>query len=163
MAVFQPGFQTVAHKPSFLTERARTIRLSIRGGDLLLEGRFDHWVPLALDDSAVQLCVDVTGMTVPSEPRAEELFSVTAHAVDEVRPLEFAATGTIRRGKVKQPIQVMVQTPPAHTPFVVLTVPIDRAHFPEVWDELSAAVASRVSDAPLHPRGWLRMPSLAAA
>ncbi len=144
-------------------ERSRTLRLSIRGGALMLEGRFDHWVPLAVDDDSVQLCLDVTGMTRPAEPRAEELFSVTAHSVKQVGPLAYKATGTLRSGKSQKPVELVLQTPPAHTPFVVLTIPIDRARFPEVWDELVATVAARTNDAPLHPRAWLRAPDLAAA
>jgi hypothetical protein len=61
-------------------------------------------------------------------------------------------------------MEAVIQTPPAHTPFLVVTFSIDRKKFPEIWGDLAAVVATRDdSNSQLHPRAWLRAPTLASA
>jgi hypothetical protein len=147
--------------------RSQTIGLSIRGSELMVGGRFDHWVPVAAegagpDEGAVQIFFDVTGMARSQD--WQELFSFDAGEVDRLGPFAYIAKGTMRKGELEHPMEAVIQTPPAHTPFVVVTFSIDRKRFPEIWDDLSAVVAARDDHSTqLHPRAWLRAPTLASA
>lgn len=147
--------------------RSQTIDLAIHGADLMVGGRFDHWVPVAAeganpDEGAVQIFFDVTGMARAQDP--QELFSFSASDVERLGPFAYIAKGTMRKGEEEQPMEAVIQTPPAHTPFVVVTFSIDRKKFPEVWEDLTAVVATRDDhNSQLHPRAWLRAPTLASA
>jgi hypothetical protein len=147
--------------------RSQTIGLSIAGADLMVKGRFDHWLPVAAegatpDEGAVQIFFDVTGMARPQD--VDELFSFHASDVERLGPFAYIAKGAMRQGEAQEVMEAVIQTPPAHTPFVVVTFSIDRKKFPDMWHDLSAVVAGRdENNAQLHPRGWLRAPTLATA
>jgi hypothetical protein len=147
--------------------RSQTIALSIAGGELMVKGRFDHWLPVAAegataDEGAVQIFFDVTGMARPSD--GDELFSFQSHEVERLGPFAYIARGVMQQGDSEEIMEAVIQTPPAHTPFVVVTFSIDRRKFPEMWQDLTAVVATRDENhAQLHPRGWLRAPTLATA
>jgi hypothetical protein len=147
--------------------RSQAIHLEIAGGELMVSGRFDHWVPVAAeggnpDEGAVQIFFDVTGMARPQD--GEELFSFHATEVDRLGPFAYIAKGVMKKGELEEPMEAVVQTPPAHTPFVVVTFSIDRKKFSEIWQDLTAVVATRdENNTQLHPRAWLKVPSLASA
>ena len=153
--------------PVYDGARSQTIEMSIAGADLLVSGRFDHWVPVAAegatpDEGAVQIFFDVTGMARSHDP--EQLFAFHSLEVERLGPFAYIAKGTITRGELVEPMEAVIQTPPAHTPFVVVTFSIDRQKFPEIWEELTAVVATRPDhNSQLHPRAWLRPPALASA
>jgi hypothetical protein len=144
----------------------RFIDLSIRGGELLLAGRFEHWVPMALESGGkrheAQVVFDVTS-TGPANDTAD-VFSFVSNKVRRTAPGTYLARGTMRRGDVERPSSATVQAPAAHSPFAVVTFEVDEAAFPELWGELSARVASQDgSNAEVRPRAWLLTPVVAAA
>jgi hypothetical protein len=149
--------------------RSQIIELAISGGELMVRGRFDHWVPVAAEganpeEGAVQIFFDVTGMARPQDPESRELFGFSATEVERLGPFAYIARGTMRKGDLEEPMEAVIQTPPAHTPFVVITFSIDRKKFSDVWEDLTAVVATRDdNNSQLHPRAWLRAPALATA
>ena len=164
-----PSISNVAAPAVYDGARSQTIGLSIRGPELFVVGRFDHWVPVAAegagaDEGAVQIFFDVTGMAPAQD--AEELFSFHASEVERLGPFAYIARGTVRHDELELPMEAVVQTPPAHTPFVVVTFSVDRRKLSEVWDSLTAVTATRRPEsgsAQLHPRAWLRAPTLATS
>jgi hypothetical protein len=145
----------------------RFIDLSIRGDELLLEGKFEHWVPMALETggkrSHAQLVIDVTSPG-PANDTGEELFSFVASKVRKVTDDSYVAQGVMQRGDVQRPGRATVQAPAAHSPFAVVTFEMTEAAFPEVWEELSTRVARQGGpDAEVRPRAWLLTPTVAAA
>jgi hypothetical protein len=153
--------------PVYDGARSQTIRLAIAGSELMVNGRFDHWVPVAAeggnpDEGAVQVFFDVTGMARPQQ--LDELFAFDGSEVERLGPFAYIVKGTITKDDRTEPMEAVVQTPPAHTPFVVITFAIDRHKFPEIWGDLSAVVAARdEQNSQIHPRAWLRAPTLATA
>ena len=133
----------------------------------MIAGRFNHWMPVAIEggsgaDSAAQIFFDVTGLA-RSDDSADELFSFTARTVERIGELAFVAKGTLQQGDVERPVDAVVQTPMSHTPFVAITFPLDQGAFPEVWGDLSALVATRTDSSQLGPRAWVKAPMLATA
>src|SRR5262249_43096291 len=123
------NFSTVPAPQVYDGARSQAIGLSIAGSQLMVNGRFDHWVPVAAegagtDEGAVQIFFDVTGMARAQD--RDELFAFTASDVDRLGPFAYIAKGTATRGDTVEPMEVVVQTPPAHTPFLVVTFSIDR-------------------------------------
>jgi hypothetical protein len=158
---------TVARRSaSYVGGKPHVIRLSISSKDLMLDGRFDHWVPVAMEgdgaEGAAQLFFDVTGMAGRGEE--DELFSFESTKVKRLGELAFVATGLLRQGEVERTVDAVVQTPLAHTPFFAITFPLDQAAFPDVWGDLSALVSVRTEGGTqMTPRAWLRAPALASA
>jgi hypothetical protein len=159
---------TVARRTaSYVGGRPRVIRLAINSKQLMVAGRFDHWVPVAMEgngaETAAQVLFDVTGMAGRAED--EELFSFEATEVKRVGDLAFVAKGTLRQGETERTVDVVVQTPMAHTPFVALTFPLEQSAFPEIWADLAALVAGTRNDGQIQmtPRAWLTAPALATA
>jgi len=143
------------------------IDLSIRGEDLLLEGKFEHWVPMALESGGkrnhAQLVFDVTSHG-PANDTGDELFSFVSTRVRRVADGAYVAQGTMQRGDVRRAGTATVQAPAGHSPFAVVTFELTEAAFPEVWEELSARVASQEgSKGEVRPRAWLLTPVIAAA
>jgi hypothetical protein len=137
------------------------------GEELMVSGRFDHWAPVALEggatgEGAAQIFFDVTGMAGPRDVD-EELFSYTAHDVRKIGTLAYSAKGTMKRGDEELAVDAVVQTPAAHTPFLVVTFSIPRDKFAEVWEQLGALAAAQQDGINMAPRAWLRAPTLAAA
>jgi len=158
--------QVAPRRAPYVDGKPTVIRLDVRSKDLVVSGRFNHWLPVAIEgdgaEGAAQLFLDVTGMARRGEEG--ELFSFESTEVKRVGDLAFVATGTLRRGDVERKVEAMIQTPIAHTPFLAITVPLDQAAFPDVWGNLSALVGTRSeAGAQLTPRAWLRIPVLAAA
>jgi hypothetical protein len=151
--------------PVFDGARSQAIGLSIAGAELMVNGRFDHWVPVAAEgasgeEGAVQVFFDVTGMARAQD--RDDLFAFEATDVDRLGPFAYIAKGMMIHGDTIEPMEAVVQTPPAHTPFLVVTFSIDRKKFPQVWDDLTATVgAGEGSNSQIHPRAWLRPPTLA--
>jgi hypothetical protein len=145
------------------------IRLAINGKELMLAGRFNHWVPVAVEgggkdaEGAVQLFLDVTSLAGADEN--EDLFSFTSTSVKRIGDLAFVVKGTMKQGEVERPVDAVVQTPLAHTPFVAITLPFEEEAFPEIWSDLAALVSARVDgeSAQMHPAAWLKAPTLATA
>jgi hypothetical protein len=153
--------------PVYDGARSQTIRLAIAGAELMVNGRFDHWVPVAAEggtpeEGAVQVFFDVTGMAGPVQ--GDDLFAFAATEVERLGPFAYIVKGTITKGDRVEPMEAVVQTPPAHTPFVVITFAFDRQKFADIWEDLAAVVATRDDQASqIHPRAWLRPPTLATA
>lgn len=150
-----------------------TVSLHVAGEDLLLDGRFDHWSPMALnvhgpDSGTVQILFDVTAAVDGRSPQAgradvQDLFSYSAGSVRVLGPSSFITKGTLQVGATKRVVEAVVQTPGGHTPFFTLTLPVDREAFAGLWQDLQGrAVRSRV-DGQMHARTWLRAPSIALA
>ena len=153
-------------------QAGQSINLRIAGADLLLSGRFEQWAPLALaegkDESAVQLLLDVTSTPGGREGKAKpatELFSFTSTSVESVAPQSYRAKGRLRSHGITRQTEVLLHSPVGHTPFFIMTVPIDRAIFGELWTELEdrAAMTAAGQERDMRPRAWLRAPDLAAA
>jgi hypothetical protein len=145
----------------------RFIDLSIRGEELLLSGKFEHWVPLALESggkrSQAQLVFDVTSPG-PANDTGGELFSFVSSKVRRVADGTYLAQGTMQHGDVQRATKATVQAPAAHSPFAVVTFEVAETDFPEVWEELSTRVsAQNGSSADVRPRAWLLTPVIAAA
>jgi hypothetical protein len=154
-----------------LVARERPIQLSISSSDLVLEGRFDHWVPMASEGSSpeegsFQLLFDVTGVTRGAanengdgHEKGDDLFSFAGKTVERIAPLAFVVKGTMKKGDLQQKVKVVVQTPTPHTPFVAITFSIDRVKFADAWEEIAAVLHSRTQvETPIMPRAWLRAP-----
>ena len=157
---------SVPAPPVYDGARSQTIRLAIAGSELMVNVRFDHWVPVAAEggteEGAVQVFFDVTGMAPTNE--LEELFAFHASQVEKLGPFAYIVKGTITKGDRSEPMEAVVQTPPAHTPFLVVTFSIDRKMFPEIWEDMAAVVAARDDqNSQIHPRAWLKPPTLATA
>lgn len=140
------------------------IDLAITGEDLMLVGRFDHWKTVALDESspddgAAQVLVDVTG-TAPAG--GDALFSFASRSVERLSDAAYMARGVMRRGDVEHWTHALVQTPVAHTPFVMITFNVHRPQLGEVWEGLGHHVGVEAAH-PEMARAWLRPPVLAAA
>jgi hypothetical protein len=152
---------------SYVGGRPRVIRLAINSKELMVAGRFDHWLPVAMEgngaESAAQLFFDITGMA--RRPDDEELFSFEATKVKRAGDLAFIATGTLRQGETERTVEAVIQTPMAHTPFLAITFPLEQSAFPEIWADLAALVAGPRPEGGVQmtPRAWLRVPTLATA
>jgi hypothetical protein len=143
----------------------RFIQLDIHGGEVVLAGKFEHWLPVSMetggDASEAQVVFDVT-----SPGPANDLGQVFSFASSEVKRTgkgTYVATGTMRRGDVTRKAEAVVHTPLAHSPFAAVTFNVDEGAFPEVWSELSARVSDRVDESEVRPWAWLRPPEVAVA
>lgn len=148
----------------------RPITLAVTGRDVYLAGRFDNWIPVALDASnedegGAQILVDLTAFAPPRAAGAPpDLLSFTADRVKAISRGSFRAEGTLGAGETEGKATAIFQSPATHTPFIAVTLPIDRHAFPELWAEL-VDMASRTTgrETHLYPRGWVRTPELATA
>jgi hypothetical protein len=143
----------------------RFIQLDIHGGEVVLAGKFGHWLPVSLQtggpDSEAQVVFDVTSPGPAND--VGQVFSFTSSEVKRTGKGTYLATGTMRRGDITRDAQAVLQTPLAHSPFAAVTFHVDEGAFPEVWSELSARVADPVDETEVRPWAWLRPPELAAA
>lgn len=149
---------------------SRPILLDIAGEELVLRGRFDHWVPVATesvsaDEGAAQFFLDVTAVARPSgHGSAEDLFSFRSREVERIGPHAFRAGGQMQQGDAVAEIQAVVQSPAAHTPFAIITFTVDRRVLGDLWAQVETAVGARTEDGEEKvPRAWLRPPTLALA
>jgi hypothetical protein len=144
----------------------RIIELAIHGADLVLAGKFEHWVPVAIEtgggESEAQVLFDVTSSGPAND--GGELFSYTAKKVSRLADGAYLAKGTFRAGDVIRGVEALVQAPAGHSPFASITFRLDEAAFPEVWQEFSGRLSGRgPADLEVRPRAWLLAPVLAAA
>lgn len=144
----------------------RRIDLAIHGADLVIDGRFEHWVPVAMEtgggQSEAQVLFDVTSPGPAND--GGELFSFTASNVEQLQEGAYLAKGNLRRGDVVRSIEALVQSPVAHSPFASVTFRVDEEAFPEIWTEFSGRLAAHdPADTEVRPRAWLLSPVLAAA
>jgi hypothetical protein len=154
-------------------QAVQPINLRIAGADLLLAGRFEQWVPLALaegkgdGEATAQLLIDVTSTSRAQrkgDKQSADLLSFSATDVELVGPQSYRAKGKLRADGVTRPAEALLHNPAGHTPFLIMTLPIDRAHFAEVWSAFEdRAAATPAGDREMRPRAWLRAPELAAA
>jgi hypothetical protein len=152
-----------------LTDMApRLIELAIHGPDLVLAGKFEHWVPVAIEtgggESEAQVLFDVTSPGPANDGDGDLLFSFSANHLKRLKDGTYLARGTFRHGEVERAVEALVQAPVAHSPFASLTFRLDEAVFPEVWSEFSGRLAAHdPTDGEMRPRAWLLAPLLAAA
>jgi len=163
-AVFPVTTMTSTH--TIPAAPAPFIELAIRGADLVLAGRFEHWVPVALEtgggESEAQVLFDVTSPGPAND--GGELFSFIGSEVQRLAEQAYLVKGQLRRGDVERPVDALVQAPAGHSPFASVTFRVDEAAFPEVWDELTGRLQARpAADEEVRPRAWLLAPVLAAA
>ena len=148
-----------------------SIGLEVAGSDLLLRGRFAHWAPLVISNppdndggqATAQILFDVTSNRSAPLARGErDLFRFNASEVSLLGPQTYRLKGQLRADGRSRTVEAVLQTPPAHTPFCVVTFPIDRQAFPGLWAALEERVA-RTGEGELRPFAWLRAPELASA
>jgi hypothetical protein len=153
------------------SEAAGSIGLQVAGGDLLLRGRFSQWVPMVITNSpqndgaqaTAQILFDVTSNRSAPPVRGEhDLFSFKASEVEALAPHTYRLKGQLRADGRARTVEAVLQTPAAHTPFCVVTFPIDRERFPGLWATLEERV-SRTGQDELRPFAWPRAPELASA
>jgi hypothetical protein len=148
------------------------IELRIGGADLLLSGRFMHWMPVTLvngkdDEGLAQVLFDVTSnRAAPNEKaKARPLFEFTSTSVKSTGPQSYRLKGRMKAGDVVGEAEAVLESPRGHTPFFAITFNVDRAKFEDLWsafeDRAATAVANGVEE--LRPWAWLREPLLAAA
>lgn len=150
--------------------QAGSIGIQVVGGDLLLRGRFAQWMPLVIANApqndaqaTAQILFDVTShRTEASTKEDPDLFSFRATSVKRVAPQAYKVKGQLRSGGESRQVEAFLQSPAAHTPFFVITFPIEREGFAALWDTLEQRVA-RPGQTELRPEAWLREPELAAA
>jgi hypothetical protein len=145
------------------------LRLQIAGADLLLSGRFEHWMPVLLSEgnekepATVQLLVDVTSNR--SRHQGKDLLTFKTRSVQASGPQTYRLKGTLQADGQSREVEAVLRNPPGHTPFFLLLLHIDQASFPGLWEAIEER-AVRVQDSgqeELRPRAWLRAPELAAA
>jgi hypothetical protein len=161
----QDANPSVSAAGSATTTPLPSIDLAIRSKDLMLAGKFQNWMPVALEtggkQSQAQVLFDVTSAGPAND--AGELFSFVSRDVRRTGPGLYRAKGTLREGDIERPADAIVQVPAEHSPFAAVTFDIDQASFPDVWRELSARVAAAGPNAELRPQRWVVVPTLSAA
>ncbi len=148
-----------------------SIRLKVAGGGLLLDGRFDHWYPVALDsrgdgDATVRIIFDATATVTPRRPTSalqDDLFSLRTTSVRRVNNQTYKAKGRLQFGTVQRDLDVLIHTPGGHTPFFYVSLPVDRTAFAELWRDLQDRVKISGVEGEMRARAWLRIPPLAVA
>lgn len=153
-------------------KKRRPVRLDIAGGDLLLRGTFEQWLPVAMErpgdgDGSVQLLVDVTSLKNAPGTAAlgTDVLSFTAHDVKAVGPLTYAVNGKLTAGRAHKDLQIILQTPGLHTPFCLLTFSLPAREFAPLWRAFEArfAPADEGGTREVRARAWLRVPEVATA
>lgn len=147
------------------------IELRIGGADLLLAGRFHHWMPVTLihgkdDEGLAQVLFDVTSnRAAPKGRRPRALFEFHSTSVKSTGPQSYKLKGRIKSGIFSGDAEALLESPRGHTPFFAITFTIDRAKFSDLWNafEERAATAIANGEEELRPWAWLREPQLAAA
>lgn len=150
------------------------IQLGIAGADVLLKGRFHHWMPVALiqakdDEGLAQVLFDVTSTRPGSTGATDSLFEFQAKTVKAAGPQTYKLGGQLKsktpEGIESGEIEAVLESPQGHTPFFAITFTIDRSKFARLWsafeDRAAHAIAKGQSE--LRPWAWLREPELAAA
>jgi hypothetical protein len=158
--------------PTVVTAEApESIGLQVAGSDLLLRGRFAQWAPMVISNPPVndggqataQILFDVTSNRSAPLARGEhDLFTFKASEVEALAPHTYRVKGQLRADGHARTVDAVLQTPEGHTPFCVMTFPIDRERFPSLWAALEERV-SRTGEGELRPLAWLRAPELASA
>lgn len=149
----------------------QALRLDIAGANLMIAGTFEQWVPLVMeglrDERAVQLLVDITSAPTTVEPTAtghdQPLLAFESHDIKRM-PYGHRARGTLSYGDTSADAEVLLQAPPAHTPFALLTLQLPQG-FETAWQamEKRAEASAALGETEVRARGWLRPPSVAAA
>ncbi len=155
---------------------ARPIGLHVSGADLLLEGRFNHWMPVAVmsdrpDVGVVQILFDSTSpANEGARPPGQDLFSFRAEEAKPVGERVFSAKGRLEvegQGAAEDEdaeVEAIIQAPEGHSPFFFVTLSIDRTRFEPLWSAIEdRAVLSLGEQKEMRPSAWLRVPGLAAA
>jgi hypothetical protein len=149
------------------------IELRIGGADLLLAGRFLHWMPVTLvngknDEGLAQVLFDVTSNRAAAKGKGKDtrpLFEFQATSVKSTGPQTYRLKGRIKAGLSSGEVEARLESPRGHTPFFAITFTLDRSKFAALWsafeERAAAAVANGVEE--LRPWAWLREPQLAAA
>jgi hypothetical protein len=158
----------VNETPSFVETAAAPIRLQIAGADLLLSGRFSHWVPVLMSEAqdgsdAVQILFDVTSNRAGA--KGTDLFTFKTKSVEPMAAQSYKLKGTLTGGGASGEVEAVLQNPPGHTPFFVMLFRLNREAFPEIWSALEdhAAGVQASGEQELRPQAWVREPDLAAA
>lgn len=152
---------------------SRPVWLDISGGDLLLTGQFEQWLPVAMErpspdsEGSVQLLVDVTSLTGSPGARRSglETMSFVSHDVTATGPLTYSASGTLTAGRAHRDLKVILQTPGVHTPFCLLTFSLPAREYGALWRAFEARFTPEEdgTSREVRARAWLRVPEVAAA
>jgi hypothetical protein len=153
------------------------IELQVAGADLLLAGRFLHWMPVTLisgknNEGMAQLLFDVTSnRTAPKDrtARSAPLFEFKTASVKGAGQQAYRLKGTLKSGTgagvESGEVEAILESPRDHTPFFAMTFTLDRTKFESLWtafEEKAASVIAKGQEE-LRPWAWLREPQLAAA
>ena len=149
---------------------AEGIELRIGGADLLLAGRFHHWMPVTLingkdDEGLAQVLFDVTSNRAAPGRRPARSVRVSCDVGQEHGAAVVQLKGRIKAGIFSGRCRSVAGKPARHTPFFAITFTIDREKFADLWTafEDRAATAIANGEEELRPWAWLREPQLAAA
>lgn len=148
----------------------QAVRLHVAGGDLLLGGSFEQWVPVLMeardDGNTVQLLVDVTSLPARAgASSAPPLLTFRSRRVKPVDRFTHEARGKLSWAEGSRDIGVVIQTPNEHTPFALLTMQLPPGACPDLWEAFEARAARPRQDdgSEVRARAWLRQPRVAAA
>jgi hypothetical protein len=153
------------------------IELRVNGADLLLAGRFLHWMPVTLisgknNEGMAQLLFDVTSnRTVPADrsARSNPLFEFKSSSVKSAGQQAYRLKGTLKSGTgagvESGEVEAILESPRDHTPFFAMTFTLDRSKFESLWTAFEEKAASIIAKGQeeLRPWAWMREPQLAAA
>jgi hypothetical protein len=168
--------ETQALSYDIVAPTSPAIELQISGAELLLAGRFHHWMPVTLiqgkdEEGLAQVLFDVTSnRAAPKRTRSSRpLFHFKAKSVKAAGPQTYRLQGTMKvatpEGTESGDVTAVLESPRGHTPFFAITFTIDRTKFAGLWtsfeDRAAHAIASGQDE--LRPWAWLREPVLAAA
>jgi hypothetical protein len=153
--------------------RSEAIVLRVTGADLLLAGRFLHWMPVTLisgkdNEGMAQLLFDVTSNRSSNRAAGDQpipsFFEFKTTAVKAVGPQAYRLKGTLK-SEAGGELEAVLESPRDHTPFFAMSFTLDRTKFASLWtafeDKAAAAIAKGQEE--LRPWAWLREPLLAAA
>lgn len=166
--------ETQTASQTVVAPHPEAIELRVVGADLLLAGRFLHWMPVTLisgnnNEGMAQLLFDVTSNRAAPKGRTTPLFEFKTTSVKAAGPQAYRLKGTLKVGTGVSAevgdIDATLESPRDHTPFFAMTFTLDRTKFESLWtafEEKAASVIAKGQEE-LRPWAWLREPQLAAA
>ena len=167
--------ETVTASQTVVVPSPEAIELRVIGADLLLAGRFLHWMPVTLisgkeNEGLAQVLFDVTSnRSTSEEPMTAPLFAFKTTSVKAVGAQAYRLRGILKAGFGAElesgEVEAVLESPRDHTPFFAVTFTLDRDKFAALWTAFEDKAASAIArgQEELRPWAWLREPLLAAA
>lgn len=171
--------ETVTASQTVVVPSPEAIELRVIGADLLLVGRFMHWMPVTLisgkdNEGLAQVLFDVTSNSSVANAAAAglsvaPLFEFKTTSVKAAAAQAYRLRGILKSGTGASlesgEVEAVLQSPRDHTPFFAITFTINREKFATLWTAFEDKAASAIArgQEELRPWAWLREPQLAAA